>query len=227
MPLQDIIRNRDATGRVAKGVIEIGVHNIRYEPRKAIKSQALVDFLADWEEAQQPEKLLYLHYWSLHFDGSKNADGTGAGIVLTSPKGDKLRYVLYLDFTPCTNNMAEYEALLHGMRASKEMNVNRLRCYGDSALVAGQVAGTCDAVSPPWWHTARQWTSWVDTSQATPSSGLTGVRTRRPTHSLTSTRLDSHHPPASSSTPSPSLPSLPQGRSTSESRCNQRQPWSH
>ena len=44
--------------------------------------------------------------------------------------------------------MAEYEALLHGMRASKEMNVNRPRCYGDSDLVAGQVAGTCDAVSP-------------------------------------------------------------------------------
>ena len=48
--------------------------------------------------------------------------------MLTSPKGDKLRYVLCLDFTPCTNNMAEYEALLHGMRAAKEMNVNRLRC---------------------------------------------------------------------------------------------------
>src|SRR4051794_4880414 len=64
--------------------------------------------------------------------------------MLTLPKGDKLRYVLCLDFTPCTNNMAEYEALLHGMRAAKEMNVNRLRCYGDSDLVAG----TCDAVSP-------------------------------------------------------------------------------
>ena len=44
--------------------------------------------------------------------------------------------------------MAEYEALIHGMQATKEMNVNRLRCYGDSDLVAGQVAGTCDAVSP-------------------------------------------------------------------------------
>ena len=146
--MQDIIRNREATGQVAKWAVEIGVHNIKYEPRKAIKSQALADFIADWEEAQQPEKLPYLHYWSLHFDGSKNADGAGAGIVLTSPKGDKLRYVLCLDFTPCTNNMAEYEALLHDMRATKEMNVNRLRCYGDSDLVAGQVAGTCDAVSP-------------------------------------------------------------------------------
>src|SRR4051812_13282540 len=117
-PLQDIIRNREATGRVAKWAVKIGVHNIKYEPRKSIKSQALADFIADWEEAQQSEKLPHLHYWSLHFDGSKNADGAGAGIVLTSPKGDKLRYVLCLDFTPCTNNMAEYEALLHGMQAA-------------------------------------------------------------------------------------------------------------
>ena len=74
--MQDIIRNREATGRVAKWAVEIGVHNIKYEPRKVIKSQALADFIADWEEAQQPEKLPYLHYWSLHFDGSKNADGS-------------------------------------------------------------------------------------------------------------------------------------------------------
>src|SRR3954468_22930087 len=46
-PLQDIIHNREATGRVAKWAVEIGVHNIKYEPRKAIKLQALVDFIAD------------------------------------------------------------------------------------------------------------------------------------------------------------------------------------
>jgi hypothetical protein len=54
-PLGDIIRNRDATGRVAKWAVEIGVHHINYEPRKAIKSQALADFLVDWEETQLPE----------------------------------------------------------------------------------------------------------------------------------------------------------------------------
>jgi hypothetical protein len=47
VPLQDIIRNRDVTGRVAKWVIKIGIHCIKYEPRSAIKSQALTD----WHEA--------------------------------------------------------------------------------------------------------------------------------------------------------------------------------
>jgi ribonuclease HI/transposase InsO family protein len=144
-PLADIIRNRDATGRIAKWAVELGVHNITYESRHAIKSQALADFLADWEEAQQPSSPADLKHWTLHFDGSKNLEGAGAGVVLTSPKGDTVKYVLQLRFEPCTNNMAEYEALLHGMRVAKEMGATRLRCLGDSDLVASQTSGTCDA----------------------------------------------------------------------------------
>ena len=64
--------------------------------------------------------------------------GSGAGVVLTSPRGDKICYVLRLMF-PCTNNAAEYEALLHGLRVAKEMNLTRVRCFGDSDLVAQQV----------------------------------------------------------------------------------------
>jgi hypothetical protein len=120
--LQDIIRNCDAAGRVAKCVIKIGTHCIKYEPRRAIKSQAL----ADWHEAQEKEKLPYLQYWTIFFDGSKNTDIAGVGVILISPKGDTLLYALLLNFTPCTNNVAEYEALLHGMRAAKEMSISRL-----------------------------------------------------------------------------------------------------
>jgi hypothetical protein len=117
-PLQDIIHNHDATRRVAKWAIEIGTHCIKYEPRKAVKSQALAKFVADWQEVQQVEKLPYLQYWTMFFDGSKNADGAGAGVVLVSAKGDKLRYALQINFTSCTNNVTEYEALLHGMQAA-------------------------------------------------------------------------------------------------------------
>ena len=69
--------------------------------------------------------------------------GSGAGVVLTSPRGDKFSYVFWLMF-PCTNNAAEYEALLHGLRMAKEMNLSWVRCFGDSDLVAQQVSGT--------WH---------------------------------------------------------------------------
>ena len=49
---------------------------------------------------------------------------------------------------PCTNNAAEYEALLHGLRMAKEMNLSWVRCFSDSDLVAQQVSGTWDYKDP-------------------------------------------------------------------------------
>src|SRR3954471_13848303 len=76
----------------------------------------------------------------MHFYGSRQLRGSGAGVVLTSPKGEKFCYVLQLQFT-CTNNAAEYEALLSGLRLAREMNISRIQCYGDSDLVFQKVSG--------------------------------------------------------------------------------------
>ena len=62
-------------------------------------------------------------------------------MVLKSPQGDKIFYVLQIHFTT-TNNIAKYEALLHGIRMAKNIDVTKLMCYGDSDLVAQQVFGT-------------------------------------------------------------------------------------
>ena len=101
---------------------------VKYVPRTAIKSQALVDFINDWIELPAPEEKSDHTYWTIHFDGSRQLEGSGAGVVLTSPRGDKFCYVLRLMF-PCTNNAAEYEALLHGLRMAKEMNLSRVKCF--------------------------------------------------------------------------------------------------
>ena len=108
-PLGDIIQNREATGQIAKWAIELGPHGLKYIPRTAIKSQALVDFINDWTELQAPEEKPDNTYWTIHFDGSRQMEGSGAGIILTSPRGDKFCYVLRLLF-PCSDNAAEYEA---------------------------------------------------------------------------------------------------------------------
>ena len=143
-PLADIVCNTEATGRIAKWAIEMGDYHIKYEPRTAIKSQALIDFVNDWTElSTAPPKAPSYKSWVMHFDGSKQYEGSGAGVVLTSPKGDKMSYVLQIHFD-CTNNIAEYEALLHGLRIAKEMNIKRIMCFGDSDLVAQQVSGTWD-----------------------------------------------------------------------------------
>ena len=71
----------------------------------------------------------------MYFDGSKRNEGAGSGVILTSPKGDKMQYVLQINFSKASNNEAEYEALLHGMRMAKACGATRLMIYGDSNLV--------------------------------------------------------------------------------------------
>jgi ribonuclease HI len=80
----------------------------------------------------------------MHFDRSNLLHGSGAGVTLKSPNGDELRYVIQIHF-PTTNNIAEYEALLHGLCVAKEISVKHIMCYRDSDLVAQQVAGTYKA----------------------------------------------------------------------------------
>jgi ribonuclease HI len=83
----------------------------------------------------------------MHFDGSKRTEGAGAGVVLTSPQGDKMKYVLRMTFPNASNNEAEYETLLHGMRMAKACGATRMKIFGDSQLVAQQVMNKCDAVN--------------------------------------------------------------------------------
>ncbi len=72
------------------------------------------------------------------FDGALNSQGVGAGFILTSPTGDKFKHTIHLDFR-ATNNTAEYEGLLAGIRAAAALGVKRLIVKGDSELVANQV----------------------------------------------------------------------------------------
>ena len=120
-PLSEIIGNKDATGRVAKWAIELAAHTVYYEPRTAIKSQILADFFVDWAETQYLPPAPDSSHWRMHFDGSK-MKGLGAGIVLTWPKGDRLEYALQIHFK-ASNNVAEYEALIHGLKLARELGI--------------------------------------------------------------------------------------------------------
>src|SRR4051812_22385589 len=82
--------------------------------------------------------------WRMHFDGSKMKSGLGAGMVLTSPRGDQLHYVLQIHFV-ASNDVAEYEALVHGIKLAKEIGVRNIECFGDSDLVVQQCTGNWDA----------------------------------------------------------------------------------
>jgi ribonuclease HI len=74
----------------------------------------------------------------MYFDGSLTLGGGGAGVLFISPKGEQLKYVFQILFE-ASNNKAEYEALLHGLRLAVSLGIKRLLVYGDSLLVVQQV----------------------------------------------------------------------------------------
>jgi hypothetical protein len=112
-PLGDILQNQDATGRISKWAVELSALNIDSKPRTTIKSQALVDFMAEWRENQLPTPTERLEHWVMYFDGSLKLEGAGAGVLLISPKGEQLKYVLQI-FWKVSNNEAEYEPCYMG-----------------------------------------------------------------------------------------------------------------
>jgi hypothetical protein len=98
------------------------MYDIIYKPRTAIKAQALSNFVAEWTETQTPPRERELEYWTINFDGSLQLQGIGAGILVTSPKGENFKYVLQMHF-PASNNATEYEALLYGLRIATALNI--------------------------------------------------------------------------------------------------------
>jgi ribonuclease HI len=71
------------------------------------------------------------------FDGSLQLQGARAGILVISPKGESFKYVMQMHFS-VSNNAAEYEALLHGLRITMTLDIRQLKVLGDSLLVVNQ-----------------------------------------------------------------------------------------
>jgi ribonuclease HI len=137
-PLGEIIQCREASGRIAKWTVELMGETLSFTPRKAIKSQVLADFLAEWVDTQLPTAPIQAELWTMYFDGSLMKTEAGAGLLFISPLEKHVRYVLRLHF-PASNNVAEYEALVNGLRIAVELGVQRLDARGDSQLGIDQV----------------------------------------------------------------------------------------
>jgi hypothetical protein len=129
--LGEIIYNPDAAGRIAKWSVELMGETLDYAPRKVIKSPILADFVAEWTETQLPPLQIQAECWTLYFDGPVMKTGEGAGLLFILPLWEHMRYAVRLHF-PAANDMAEYEALLCGLRIAIERGIKRLDIRGDS-----------------------------------------------------------------------------------------------
>ncbi|CAL9011262.1 unnamed protein product [Prunus brigantina] len=123
--------------------------DIQFKPRPAEKGQAVADFISELTLPAPSEPLVTdptspvtgsvgtehfdpsVPVWILYVDGSANQQGCGAGLVFTTPDGSKLEYALRFSFRT-SNNEAEYEALLAGLRLAKSMSAKQIRIHKNS-----------------------------------------------------------------------------------------------
>jgi ribonuclease HI len=145
--LKDIKRNREATGRIRKRAAELNEFSIDYVHMSSIQSQALADFIADWTPGAQEEVTKDAEAWIVFCDGSWGTFGAGAAAVLVVPSKVRTCYAARLDFS-YTNNIAEYEALLLGLRKLKAMGIRRAILKTDSQVISGHVDKSSKARDP-------------------------------------------------------------------------------
>jgi ribonuclease HI len=110
--------------------------DIRYQPVKAVKGQALTDLIA--ERINTNIATLSVRAWAMYFDGWICEDGCGISILLVSPWGVTYSFSVRLP-APCTNNLAEYEAVRRGMELLLEVGAEVVKVFGDSKLVISQL----------------------------------------------------------------------------------------
>ena len=148
-PMKQVLHKPETSDRLMKWAIELSEFDIRYRPKTAIKGQVLADFVMEFastEPAMDAQAATDFSTWKLSVDGASNAQGSGAGLILTSPEGIDIEYALRFGFHT-SNNKAEYEAVIAGLNLAHSLEVDQLEVYSDSQLVVRQIEDTYEAKS--------------------------------------------------------------------------------
>lgn len=142
-PLKIVLDKPDLARRMTGWLVELTQFHIEYEPRRAIKSQALANFVTEMTPAaEEPQRAPST--WLVLVDGSSGRNGSGAGVTITTPEGIVINQALQLNFKSI-NNQAEYEALIASLLLALELGAKEIKVNSDSQLVVGQLNGTFEA----------------------------------------------------------------------------------
>ena len=143
-PMKQVLHKPETSGRLIKWAIELSEFDIRYKPKTAIKGQVLPNFFMEFTSAEPAENTQTtpdLPIWKMFVDGAANAQGSGVGLILTSPEGIDIKYALKFGFQ-ASNNEAEYEAVIAGLNLAHSMEVDQLVVCSDSQLVVKKIEDT-------------------------------------------------------------------------------------
>ena len=148
-PMKQVLHKPETSGRLMKWAIELSEFDIRYKPKTATKGQVLADFVMEFtsaEPAENAQTMTDIPIWKLSVDGASNAQGSGAGLILTSLEGIDIEYALRFGFQ-ASNNEAEYEAVIAGLNLAYSLEVDQLEVCSNSQLVVRQIEDTYEAKS--------------------------------------------------------------------------------
>ena len=120
-PLKKSMNKLEAVGRLIQWAIELSEFDVKYQPRNAIKAQALTEFIAEFTPGHRDlNEREDDRTWVVHVDGSSTLHTGGIGVVLKSPEADTLKCKVRLHYQT-KNNEVEYEALLKGLELAKSL----------------------------------------------------------------------------------------------------------
>ncbi|KAM1620530.1 hypothetical protein ACFXTN_017497 [Malus domestica] len=133
-------------GQIGKWTMVLSEFSLQYVPKKAVKGQALDDFLAHHpstysfggNDIEMGMVDMGDNHWTMYFDGSSTSSSAGAEIIIQSPHHDCWYFSLKLDFD-CTNNQAKYEALIIGLGILHDLQTTRALIFDDFKLVINQL----------------------------------------------------------------------------------------
>ena len=146
-PMRQVLHKPETSGRLIKFAIELSEFDIRYNPRTTVKGQILAYFIMEFTPAVLTEATQLtpdLPIWKLSVDGAANAQGSDAGLILTSPDGIDVEYSLKF-VLQASNNEAEYEAVIAGLNLAHSMEADQLEVSSDSQLVVKQIKDSYEA----------------------------------------------------------------------------------
>ncbi|KAK8946325.1 hypothetical protein KSP39_PZI006362 [Platanthera zijinensis] len=116
-------------------------------PQNTKEAQTMTEFLADYvvevAEAEPTRPIL----WKVMVDGASGKNSLGVRVILESPRGTRIEQMVVVHFS-ITNNQAEYEAVIAGLRLARELGVHDVEVLTDSMVVASQINGEFEAREP-------------------------------------------------------------------------------
>ncbi|KAL0301510.1 UNVERIFIED_CONTAM: hypothetical protein Sradi_6427800 [Sesamum radiatum] len=174
-PLKYVMAKPVLSDRLPRWYLQLQQFEITYVPQKAVNGQVLADSLADhpmpaeWELSNNllDEDVLVIEVtlsWKMYFDGASHKEGAGARVVFVTSEGEVLHYSFTLTQN-CSNNVAEYQALILRLEIAVDVKQLPLKVYGDSQLVLNQLLGLYEVKKPElllYHNYAKRLIGWLE-----------------------------------------------------------------